>query len=233
MTARTAFACLLALAMTSVAAAPRSVTATYSALVNGIAIGAVTERFEAEGGTYRITSDTQPVSLAALVRRQPLRFASHGRLTPAGLQPVRFEARRNAGEAPQLTADFHWSTGQLVLRREGNAQTLPLPAGAQDRLSIMYHFMFAPLDTARHVEFAMTNGRKLDRYRYRVAGEPQIDTPLGRLKTVHLVKERDPGDTAAEIWLSPQHGRLPVRLIVTERNGIRFEQLIQTVHIRH
>lgn len=227
-------AAALALGGASAAGAPRDVTATYSALMHGITIGSVTERFEIDGRTYRITSETQPSSLASLVhKRQPLRFSSQGRVTPIGLQPLRFEARRSASDPPQLVAEFDWGAGQLVLRRDGNSQALPLPAGTQDRLSIMYHFMVAPLGTGGHVEFSMTNGRKLDRYRYRVAGEPTLETAIGRLKTIHLVKEREPGDTAAEIWLSPRHDRLAVRLIIVERNGVRFEQIIQSVQIQN
>jgi hypothetical protein len=226
------FALALALASCAAVAAPKTVVATYAAYMQGLAIGTITERLETEGATYRITSDTQPTSLASFFHRQPLRVTSQGRLTAAGLQPLRFEGRRRASDDPQVSADFDWSAGRLVLSRDGNIRTLPLDRGTQDRLSIMYHFMFAPIGSARRVEFAMTNGRKLDHYRYAVAGEPVIETPLGRLKTIHLVKERDPGDTAAEIWLSPEHGRLAVRLVIVERNGVRFEQIIQSVQIR-
>jgi hypothetical protein len=231
-TARGLLVAVLALAASFAGAAPRSVSVTYGVFMNGIAIGEVSERLAIEGQTYRITSDTRPTGLANLIQRKPLRFESHGQLTRAGLQPVRFEARRTAGEPPQIAAHFDWRRSELVLTREGRSETLKLPAGTQDRLSIMYQFMFASLDTGPRIEFAMTNGRKLDRYRYSIAREVEIDTPMGRMTTVHLVKERDPGDTAAEIWLSPQHGYLAVRMIIVERSGVRFEQLIRSADVR-
>jgi hypothetical protein len=232
--ARLALACavVLFLACASAAAAPRSVKASYSVLMNGLTIGAMTEHFESDGATYRVASDTKPLGLAALLQRQPLQFVSHGRLARGGLQPQVFEARRAAGDTPQVSAHFDWAARQLTLAHDGTTESLPLPPGTQDRLSIMYHFMFMPLGAGQHVEFAMTNGRKLDRYRYKLSREVDIDTPIGRLKTLHLVKERDPGDTGTEIWLSVQHQHLPVRMIISERDGKRYEQIIQSVALQ-
>ena len=96
----------------------------------------------------------------------------------------------------------------------------------------MYQFMFMPLEKSRQVEFAMTNGRKLDRYRYRITPDVELDTPIGRVKTLHLVKQRDPGDTTTEVWLSTQHQLLPVKMLIVEKDGVRFEQVIQSLELR-
>ena len=53
-----------------------------------------------------------------------------------------------------------------------------------------------------------------------------LDTALGRIRTLHLVKQHAPGDPQNEIWLSPEHGYLPVRMAIVERNGTRYEQLV-------
>ena len=212
--------------------APKSVKASYSGYLNGMAIGTINEQFEVDGGTYRIVSDTKPGGLAALIQRQPLRFSSTGQVEREGLRPLQFEARRTPTDSPQLAADFDWGHAQLVLRHNGKTEAYTLPAGTQDRLSVMYQFMYLPLEGTRQIEFPMTNGRKLDLYRYRVTPDVEIDTALGRLKTVHLVKVREPGDTVNEIWLSQQHQHFPVRMLILERDGMRFEQMIQSLDLR-
>jgi Protein of unknown function (DUF3108) len=223
-------ACLLATALAS--AAPPAVRATYGAFMNGMQIGTISEQFVSEAGKYRIVSETKPTGLATLIQRQPLRFTSAGMIGRDGLRPEHFEARRSAGEHPQAAAEFDWAQARLLLKRDGKSEVVALPAGTQDRLSVMYQFMLLPLDRVRQIEFAMTNGRKLDYYAYRVTEEVAIETALGRLKTVHLVKVRDAGDTVTEIWLSPQHRFFPVRLLIVERDGMRFEQIIQSLDIR-
>ena len=212
--------------------APKAVRAVYAGYMNGMSIGTVTEVFEATAGTYTVLSETRPVGLAALVQRQPLRFTSKGDVTSDGLRPAYFESRRGAADAPQSVAEFDWTHSQLQLRHDAKTEWLPLNAGTQDRLSVMYQFMFMPLGKARHVDFWMTNGRKLDHYRYRVTPDVEIDTPLGRLKSTHLVKEREAGDTHTEVWISPRHRNLAVKLLIVERDGIRYEQVLQNVEIR-
>jgi hypothetical protein len=230
------YAAILTLVLSSAAAGadarPRLVKATYNAYLNGMSIGVLTEQLESDGASYRIVSDTKPIGLAAFIQRNPLRFASSGRVTAQGLKPDHFEGRRSAGEAPQVSADFDWGNAQVVLKYKGKTESLPLPAGTQDRLSIMYQFMYMRLDHPRQIEFAMTNGRKLDQYRYRVTPDVEIDTALGRLRTLHLVKQRDPGDTQTEVWLSVQHRHFPVRMLIVERDGMRIEQNIHALEIR-
>lgn len=215
----------------AVANAPREIQASYNAYMNGMSIGVIGERFQTARGTYRILSESRPSGIAALIQRQPLKFESRGELTTDGLRPVRFEARRTAAEPPQVTADFKWGEKELVLNNKGKIESKTLPPGTQDRLSIMYQFMFWPLKDSRHVDFSMTNGRKLDRYRYLVTPDIEIETPLGVMRTLHLVKQRDPDDTVTEIWLSTAHRNLPVKMLIVEKNGLRFEQVIQALEI--
>src|SRR4029077_12485032 len=107
-------------------------------------------------------SATKPVGLATFLQRQPLRFVSHGQVTREGLKPDHFEARRSPSEAPQVTAEFDWSHPQLTLRHSGKVESFTLAPGTQDRLSVMYQFMFISPGRLRVLEFPMTNGRKLD-----------------------------------------------------------------------
>ena len=213
-------------------ASAKSIKATYNGYMNGMTIGNIAETYETDRGNYRIVSETKPIGLAAFVQRQPLRFQSHGQITREGLRPIHFEARRTAAEPPQITADFDWPNVLLTLKHHGKVESMPLPPGTHDQLSMMYQFMFMPLDKARQIDFSMTNGRKLDRYRYRVTPDVELDTPLGRLKTLHLVKQRDPGDRVAEVWLSSAHQNFPVKLLIVEKDGLRFEQVIQSLELR-
>jgi len=230
---RVATAGIAALFACCVYAGPQSVRATYNGYINGMQAGVITEEYESQGGNYRLASDTRTIGLATLVNREPTHFSSTGQVTKTGLRPIQFEARRNPGEPAQIAASFDWSQGQLTLRHAGKTESVPLPPGTQDRLSAMYQLLFLPLDRMRSIDFAMTNGRKLDQYHYSVTPDVDLNTPIGRLKTLYLVKERrEPGESSAELWVSAQHHHFPVRLITVQRNGLRFEQMIQTLDIR-
>ena len=228
-----AFVAIAAATVASAAdALPRVVKASYQGYMNGIPIGVITETFESDGQKYRIHSDTKATGIASLFQRQPLKLSSTGEMTKDGLKPLQFEGRRAAEEPPQVTATFDWPAGKLHLKHDSKNETHAIPSVAQDRLSIMYQLMFWPIRRMEKIEFALTNGRKLDQYRYNINGDVELTTPLGKMNTVHLVKQHAPGETGTEIWLSPQHKYFPVRVVYIEKDGVRFEQLIKSLEIR-
>ena len=229
---RAATFALLACCASAHAATPASVAATYDVAMNGLNVSTITESYRAQSFSYQLTSNSTPLGIFAMVQKLAVRFASTGAVTSQGLQPQHFEGKRATGEIPEVSADFDWNGAQLTLTYEGKTETLPLAPGTQDRLSVMYQFMFVAPKTSGSIEVAVTNGRRVDHYTYAVTRDVEQDTPLGRLKTVHLVRQREEGDPQNEVWLSPEHGYVPVRMIIVERNGTRYEQLATKLDIK-
>ena len=214
------------------AAAPASSSITYNLFRNGMMLGTITEHFETKDGQYRATSEARANGLLALVQREPARYLSVGTVTKDGLRPQRFEGYHRG---KSLAAEFDWAANKLTLTHDGLNHAQALPAGAQDRLSIMYQLMFAARNLnlkSPFMEFAMTNGRKLERYRYAVQRDVVIDTPFKRLNTIHLVKEREPDDSGTEVWIAPEYGNLPVKVMIIEDDGVRYEQVATHVEIK-
>ena len=227
-------AALLGVATSCAAAtpAPQTISAGYDMFRNGMHIATMTETFEATDGGYRITRDSEAVGLLALFIREPLRIVSSGRLTASGLQPQFFEGKRSDADPRRARADFDWPAKQLTLTRDGRTETLNLPPATQDLLSSMYQFMFLDLETLRRFELSMTNGRKLDHYLYTINRGVEIDTPIGRMTTIHLVKQHRPDESGTEIWIAPQHRNLPVKMLIQEEDGARYEQVITKLEIK-
>lgn len=233
-------ACGLALALlvradvlAAASPAPRSISASYDVFLHGAHIATMSETFEATtNGGYRLVSESAAVGVLALFRKEVVRLVSSGRLTPAGLQPLAFEGKRSDDDPRRVRGEFDWPAGRLTLEHHGRTEILPLPPGTQDRLSVMYQFMFLAPDKPRQIEISMTNGRKLDRYLYSVEPGVSVETALGRVEAVRLVRQRQPDENATEIWLSPRHRYLPVRMLIVESNGSRYEQVATRVEIR-
>jgi hypothetical protein len=211
---------------------PAAVRAEYLLSLNGMQVATMQENLEILDGAYRAVSETHAVGLFALAQRQPGRVTSSGSVDSGGLRPKAYDAVRGGRDERHVQAEFDWQTRQLTLRHDGRSEVLPLPPGTQDRLSAMYQFLF--LDSAKlpTLAFPMTNGRKLDHYRYALGPDQAVDTPLGRLEVVHLVRQHGPGETANEIWLSRQHRLMPVRMRIVENDGSRYEQVISRLELR-
>ena len=77
---------------------------------------------------------------------------------------------------------FDWDRGVMVSRFRGESNDVALPPDTQDRLSFMYQFMnLAP--GAGPMVVTMSNGRKVERYAYRLVDEVRLSTPAGDFET--------------------------------------------------
>lgn len=219
-------ACSLLPAAFADASAPQSIQAQYSVSLNGLPVAVMQESFELRDNAYRIISETRAIGLLALVQRRPGIVTSSGSLHREGLRPHAFDGTRAGKDPRHVHAEFDWNARTLTLTHDGRIETVALPAGTQDRLSVMYQFLFVPHEDMKRLVFPMTNGRKIDHYRYAVGPDSAIDTPLGRLAVVHLVKQHLAGETAAEIWLAREYRMMPVKMRIIEDDGERYEQVI-------
>ncbi|MBX9903326.1 MAG: DUF3108 domain-containing protein [Burkholderiales bacterium] len=231
---KTLFTLLLAIALPAYAAVtpPQAVQAQYELSMNGTPIAVMQETFEIRDGGYQAASETQAIGLFALVQRRPGRVTSSGDVGSSGLRPKTFDGTRGTGDARRVNAAFDWTAGTLTFTHDGRSETATLPPGTQDRLSVMYQFLFLDQAKLKGLAFAMTNGRKLDQYRYDIGPDTAIDTPLGRLTVIHLVKQHAAGETATEIWLAREHRLMPVKMRIVEDDGKRYEQVISRLEIR-
>jgi hypothetical protein len=223
---------LLVWAVGAAAAPPSAVQAYYEVHKDGFPVATVSESFEQRGAAYSIVSESNPAGLLAVFVRTRIKVTSTGSVTPAGLRPDQLEYGRLDDASKNVSARFDWKSERLFMTFDGRQESAVLPRDTQDRLSLMYQFMFLPAERLANLAFHMTNGRKIESYRYQLAGQVTLDTSAGRLRTVHLVKQREPGDNAVEVWLSPEHHHLPVKVLIVENDGSKYEQTITRIETR-
>jgi len=226
---RLLLAALLVAAGWAIAAPPAAVKAHYEVHKDGLHVATVSEAFEQRGTGYSIVSESNPAGLLAIFVRTRIKVTSTGSVTPAGLRPDQLEYGRLDDASKNVSARFDWKTDQLSMTFDGHNETIALPKDTQDRLSLMYQFMFLPAERLANLAFHMTNGKKIEAYRYQLAGRETLNTALGKLDTVHLIKQRDPGDNAVEVWLAPEYHHLPVKVLIVENDGSKYEQTITRI----
>lgn len=222
---RYALALFLCLCATAVGAAPQRIHATYDMKKGGQQFAVVTETYTQTGKTYRIESDTKGVGIFALFDKGGIKLISTGEVTKDGLRPLHFEHHRGSDPAKLVVADFDWDNNVLTLKYDGRTETAKLEPGTQDRLSLMYQFMFMP-HKAKELVFHMTNGRSLEHYQYNAAGEEQLDLPAGTFKTLHYSRQHKSDEDGTEVWLASTKNHFPVRVVIEEKKGGRLEQTL-------
>lgn len=203
------------------AAPPGRVEIDYDVLRNGSAMAEVVDRFEHDGKTYRLVEQWHGKGLFALLGG--ITRTSSGSIGSGALRPLEFSDVRT-GRDP-VRAKFDWARGSLELTIAGKIRAQPMPEHAQDKLSMLYAFAF-DLPGAAPVVINATDGKGVSHYVFEVGGRQEIATPAGKFDALRLVKRKDgPDDHGTEIWLAPGYGYLPIRILVTDKNGTRLDQV--------
>jgi len=210
---------------------PTEVKSAYGVFRNGIRVGTVDETFTREGDRYRIVSETVAAGALSWVLRDKLIVSSEGLITGAGLQPLRYEFRREKDPKKTIRASFDWQALMMESAHDGKVERIPLRPGTQDRLSAMYQFMFAT-PRASQVGTWMTNGKNVEQYLYLKQGDPRVKTEAGEFNTMHYKRAIPLDEDQAEIWVARDRNYLPVRILFTRTSGARDEQALLALSVR-
>jgi hypothetical protein len=219
---------LFALSCQAVAAGlPPKVEIKYKVSMGAVKIGEGTDVFEHDGKTYKVVSESKTAGLAALIYRLDMRREATGTITSKGLRPDDYRETRNGHL--RRSAHFDWQKKQADLQDGDRKQTVPLPENTWDNTSFGYNFAFGKPE-AGDMDLFLTDGRRVQSYRYTVVGKEKLDTELGPMDTVHVRKVLEGDDKRGfDVWVATEHHLLPVRIRYTEKDGTAFDSVVTQI----
>lgn len=213
------FLLLISFAGLAAAEPPARIEITYTMTRNGSAMAEVVERLEYSSGNYQLTENWKGRGFYSLLGSA--RRVSQGSIAQGVLRPREFFDERSGRDTAR--AWFDWKAQKLTMQYKGNRSSEPLPPNAQDRLSFLFALSLVP-GNGDSVSYTVADGKGLSRHLYKVVGREKVSTPAGTFDAVKVARQGDERETA-ELWLSAAHAYIPVRLLVVERDGTRYEQL--------
>jgi hypothetical protein len=180
-----------------------------------------TDVLNIEGVRYEIKSETLAFGFVTILKR-----SSRGGVGVGGLLTEEFHDERKTKTAAIARID---RTRKVVVLEQGEHREEPMRDPLYDQLSFAYSFVVRAPE-AEEYRFSMTDGKRVSDYVYRKIGIETIDTALGTLETVHLKKIQEADDErGADLWLAVSQRFLPVKAVVTEKDGARLEQAVTKI----
>ncbi len=182
----------------------------------------------APNGEYFHRTRTQPDGLAKLFTSTEWFEEGYFRVHLGAVQPLRFlKYRVGSGKSHRHSVVFDWDKASIRFQ-DGREERLP--PGTQDEGSVLYAFMLRPPAAAGEQGLAVTNGKKLLRFRYVSLGDEALDTPLGRIATRVLRRLPEGGREGQELtlWLAPARDHVPVQIRARE-DGREATMVIETI----
>jgi hypothetical protein len=190
---------------------------------DGFRIGEILQQLDIQGDRYNLKSVRQTSGLASLRNRDRLTQSSRGRIVATGLQPQVFEEERiTNGGKQSIQATFDQTTQKLRFSQGGDTA---LPADAQDVLSILYQLSQIPMQ-GEFFPLPVSDGKQLQQYQIEIVANEEIDTPMGKLSTLHLRKMHIRGEAYFEIWLGLEYRLLPVKFSLDDGSDNVTEELV-------
>jgi len=208
---------LISVAGLAQAAPPGHVEVAYEMTKDGSVLADVVEVLEHGGGRYEITETSKGRGIYGLLGG--MKRVSRGLLDRSGVRPLEYIDERPGWRGSR--ASFDWQARTITTNHKQVQKTLPMPPGAQDRLSFLLSFsMFPPKENS--VTYNIADSKGLSEQVYQVVGREKLKIPAGEFQTVKLVRSRN--NEFAEIWLAEELGNFPVRAVVVYKDGKRLEQ---------
>jgi hypothetical protein len=214
------------------AAPPQRMELVYDLYRNGHKLGQVTDSYTRHGNRYTLVSETRAEGPLKIFWPGTIRLESTGSITRQGLRPERFQHVRSDAPEKLATARLDWKQKLIAYQYKGKSwQVNGLQAGAQDQLSQLYQFMFAPTLPAEYA-LQVVSGRDLNDYRYVRSDGGPVETPLGAFKTQRYERvTQQPDQKAVTVWVAPARANLPVQVRVSE-DGATLEQRLVRADIK-
>lgn len=184
--------------------------------------------WQADGASYLTTVETSAMLLGKILDER-----SEGALDAAGLVPNAYTEKRF--RKPASTTSFD---RRARLIRFGETQQIqPLQGGEQDRASAIWQLISLARAEKKRIKpgttwrFVVAGQRDTDPWTFIVQARERINTALGELETLHIVRAplADARARRLDIWLAPSVEWYPVRLRFEDSNGEYIEQFIETI----
>jgi len=158
-------------------------------------------------------------------------LTSEGHVGNTGFAPVTMTEKRRGRS--QTATHFDWAGNQVSF--SASQAKHALQPGAQDKATVPLQLAaIARGDAAQlsgDIEIFVGEERNGSVYTFNVVGPEQIDTPIGRLETVRITRPPKPGSykSRLDVWLSPAHGWIPVRIRSSEASGAVTTQTVRQI----
>lgn len=219
----TVFALLFVVPAVAVSAAPPAGRILFDVHYGsqGFKVGEARHVWKYDGVQYELSLTLEAKGLAGLFG---LEYAqrSTGTRDGNGLKPELFSVEQR-GRKPE-SALFDWSQGRVSVRRDGQERKSgTIRAGDQDVLSL-WHQARRVAERGEAVHLTVVTNKSIKQAKLEPAGTERLKLAMGEVDTVRVHAWAEKGELDINIWLSPRHGMLPVRIRIEDEKGGVLDQ---------
>lgn len=173
---------------------------------------------------------SETAGAGALIRDVYVSERSESEIIGQSFRPLVYQYDRYASDATRtVRVAFDWNDGVVLNTAEGHTWRMKVAPGTLDKLNYLLALMRDLAAGKRSMQYSIADGGRLKRYELRADGTETLETALGTLETLKVVRLRRDGGARATLWCAPALGYLPVKLERPDRDGRLVSMTIETL----
>ncbi|MGJ7916051.1 DUF3108 domain-containing protein [Massilia sp. LXY-6] len=162
-------------------------------------------------------------------------LTSEGTVGEEGFMPSLMTEKRR-GRSMTAT-HFNRKDGRLSF--SASEANYPLVWGAQDKASVPLQLTAIargdPQQLSGNIDILVGEDRDASVFSFKVLGQEQLDTRMGKIATWHLARPPKPGsyNSRLDLWLAPDYGWVPVQIRNLEASGAVTTQTVNNIVMKN
>lgn len=183
---------------------------------DGLKLGEALHRWQHDDARYEMTLALETTGLAGLLYSFQYVQESKGAIVDGMLQPERFDVAQS-GRKPEQ-ADFDWKARTVRVVRKGKETITTIGLGDQDVLSV-WHLAALAAGRTLPAELLLVTNRRATSTTISEIGTESVRVPAGSFETRRIRARANTGKLTIDLWVSPQHHGVPVRILLVDDKG--------------
>lgn len=173
-----------------------------------------------DNGEYIYRSETNSTGLVSIFYKLHILEESHWHLKNQKIQPLDYSYQRiKKKKKSHKETIFDWENHQVNSIVNGRKSTLELKPEMTDKLLYQLDIMHNLEIGHQPASYTVIDGTKIKTYNFEYLGEEFLETPIGRLNTVKIIRQK-PGDKGnLTLWCAGELHFLPVMVETTDDEG--------------
>ena len=205
-------------------------TAQYVLKARGLVVGRSAWSLTAGDAELVYEVETNAAGIAVFFSNDHIIERSVWRRHGEVLKPHEYRYDRSGGRKEKRVAvDFLWSERMARNTSHGRTWKMPIPGNAIDKMSYVIAMMHGLGNGQQSFEYSVADGGKLKLYTLTTVGDESLDTKIGTLKTIKVLRRRDDSTRETTFWCAPELGFLPVKVEHREPDGETVTGYVEAV----
>lgn len=197
--------------------------ATYKLYGNGMEIGVMSRAFtqsESNSNEYIYRSETHTTGLAAIFYKDRIIEQSKLIMIERDIRPLDYSYQRTGGKKDRIiNVSFDWNNQKITNVINDTTMHMPLNNNVLDKLLYQYAIMLDLKKNNFPSAYAFVDGRKIKTYNFNLAGEEDLETPIGIFKTIKVVRHKPGSEDKTYLWCAPALQYLPIKVENIEKDS--------------